>query len=128
MSRGLQLSSSLKNIVNHSSTFKSFLIYNFWLYARYLCLRDALGLKAYAAARPSVRATIGYLIYKLNMDHYHLFTLTEYMHYQNSSLIDDRILKKINSRSLWRCRGGAVVCKIPLLAHALGLKAEQCSR
>ena len=30
------------------------------LYARYLCSRDALGLKA----RPSARATIGYLVYK----------------------------------------------------------------
>ena len=30
------------------------------LYARYLCSRDALGLKA---ARPSARATIGYLVY-----------------------------------------------------------------
>ena len=29
------------------------------LYARYLCSRDALGLKA----RPSARATIGYLVY-----------------------------------------------------------------
>ena len=34
---------------------------NFMLYARYLCSRDALGLKA---ARPSARATIGYLVYK----------------------------------------------------------------
>ena len=32
-----------------------------YLYARYLCSRDALGLKA---ARPSARATIGYLVYK----------------------------------------------------------------
>ena len=32
------------------------------LYARYLCSRYALGLKA--AARPSARATIGYLVYK----------------------------------------------------------------
>ena len=32
------------------------------LYARYLCSRDALGLNA--AARPSARATIGYLVYK----------------------------------------------------------------
>ena len=34
------------------------------LYARYLCSRDALGRKADAAARPSARATIGYLVYK----------------------------------------------------------------
>ena len=33
----------------------------FELYARYLCSRDALGLKA---ARPSARATIGYIVYK----------------------------------------------------------------
>ena len=33
------------------------------LYARYLCSRDALGLKA--AARSSARATIGYLVYNL---------------------------------------------------------------
>ena len=33
-----------------------------WLYARYLCSRDALGLKA----RPSARATIGYLVYKIS--------------------------------------------------------------
>ena len=33
------------------------------LYARYLCSRYALGLKA-ERARPSARATIGYLVYK----------------------------------------------------------------
>ena len=34
------------------------------MYARYLCSRDALGLKAEKpAARPSARATIGYLVY-----------------------------------------------------------------
>ena len=32
------------------------------LYARYLCSRDALSLKP---ARPSARATIGYLVYNL---------------------------------------------------------------
>ena len=33
-----------------------------WLYARYLCSRDALGLKPVGQAR---RATIGYLVYKI---------------------------------------------------------------
>ena len=42
----------------------------FNLYARYLCSRDALGLAALAlglaAARPSARATIGYLVYNFS--------------------------------------------------------------
>ena len=34
------------------------------LYARYLCSRDALGLKAEQPAGQARRATIGYLVYK----------------------------------------------------------------
>ena len=40
------------------------LIHPYSLYARYLCSRDALGLKA---ARPSARATIGYIVYNLTL-------------------------------------------------------------
>ena len=35
----------------------------FWLYARYLCSRDALGLKAEQPAGQARRATIGYIVY-----------------------------------------------------------------
>ena len=40
----------------HTKSFQSFP----WLYARFLCSRAH---SAYAAARPSARATIGYLVY-----------------------------------------------------------------
>ena len=43
------------------ATFVYKMVYNVYLYARHLCSRDALGLKA--AGRPS--ATIGYLVYKM---------------------------------------------------------------